>query len=178
MIQAPESLETMRVHLRKPTVDDAPAIFESYARDAEVTRYLLFRPDQTLDDVKKFLERTLAGWENRSTFAWVLVLKDSNALMGMVEVRISGCRADLGYVLARPFWNRGYMSEALQAVTDWAFTQQELFRVWAFCDVNNAASARVLEKIGMEREGILRRWCILPNLGTVARDCLCYSKVR
>lgn len=178
MIQAPESLDTLRLHLRKPGVDDASAILEAYAHDAEVTRYLFFRPNQTLDEIKSFLQRTLDAWENGSAFGWVLVLKENKNLIGMVEVRISQPRAELGYVLARPFWNKGYMPEALQPVIDWAFTQPELFRVWAFCDVDNVASARVLEKVGMMREGILRRWCILPNLGAIPRDCLCFSKVK
>jgi hypothetical protein len=111
MIHAPESLDTPRIHLRKPTVSDASAILETYAHDAEVTRYLFFRLDQTLDEIRNFLQRTLDAWENASAFGWVLVLKENDMLVGMVEVRINQCRAELGYVLARPFWNKGLMSK-------------------------------------------------------------------
>jgi len=70
------------------------------------------------------------------------------------------------------------MSEALRSVLQWAFAQPEIYRVWATCDVDNVASARALERIGMEREGILRRWLVHPNVAETPRDCLCYLIVR
>lgn len=70
------------------------------------------------------------------------------------------------------------MTEAVRAVVDWAIGQPEMHRVWAVCDVDNKASARVLEKAGMEREGILRRWSIHPNISEFPRDCICYAKVK
>jgi len=53
-----------------------------------------------------------------------------------------------------------------------------IYRVWATCDVDNVASARLLERVGMEREGVLRRWLVHPNLSEAPRDCLCYSIVK
>jgi ribosomal-protein-alanine N-acetyltransferase len=50
--------------------------------------------------------------------------------------------------------------------------------VWATCDVDNVASARLLERVGMEREGVLRQWLVHPNLSEAPRDCLCYSIVK
>jgi len=70
------------------------------------------------------------------------------------------------------------MSEALTSVVQWALAQPEIYRVWATCDIENLASARVLERIGMEREGVLRRWLVHPNVGNEPRDCLCYSVVK
>ena len=86
---------------------------------------------------------------------------------GMIEARVDKWQVNLGYVLAREHWGHGYMSEAVNVVT-----------VWAVCDFENIASARVLEKVGMQREGILRRWMILPNRSELPRDCYCYSKVK
>ena len=60
----------------------------------------------------------------------------------------------------------------------WSLAQPELFRVWATCDVENAASAGVLERAGMQREGILRRWTVHPSLGDEPRDCFCYAVVK
>ena len=53
---------------------------------------------------------------------------------------------------------KGYITEAVKSIVDWAFKQQEIYRVWSVCDVDNIGSARVMEKVGMQREGILRRW--------------------
>ncbi len=62
---------------------------------------------------------------------------------------------------------------------DWATSIEEIFRIWATCDVQNPASARVLEKAGMTKEGILRRRTRRPNLGSdVPRDDLVYSWAR
>ncbi len=96
----------------------------------------------------------------------------------MLELRIESHRADMGYVLARAYWNRGYMTEAVREVTEWALTQPSIFRVWAVCDVENAASVRVLEKAGFQQEGILRRWLIHPDISDEARDCYCYAVVK
>ena len=70
------------------------------------------------------------------------------------------------------------MNEALKSVVEWALAQPEIYRVWATCDVDNVASARVLERAGMGREGVLRRWLVHPNLSDEPRDCLCYSIVK
>ena len=86
--------------------------------------------------------------------------------------------ADLGYGLARQHWGHGYATEAVQAVVRWALSQEQFYRVWATCDVENLASARVLEKAGMQREGILRRFIIHPNISSEPRDCYCYAVVK
>ncbi|MCI0650822.1 MAG: GNAT family N-acetyltransferase [Planctomycetes bacterium] len=70
------------------------------------------------------------------------------------------------------------MPEALRPLVEWALGQVAIHRVWAFCDVDNLASARVLEKLGMEREGILRRWFVHPNVSAFPRDCYSYSLVK
>lgn len=68
--------------------------------------------------------------------------------MGMIEARMDGHRVELGYVLARAFWGNGYMPEAAEAIVTWALNQPEIYRVWAVCNTENTASARVLEKVG------------------------------
>jgi RimJ/RimL family protein N-acetyltransferase len=174
LMPPPEIIETQRLILRKPQRNDAPRIFASYATDPEVTRYLLFRPDQTLQDVEKFIERTLAGWGQGTSAAWVIVLRPENVLLGMIDLRLEG-EANLGYVLARPYWNQGFMTEAVRAVVDWALGQERIHRVWAVCEVENLASARVLEKAGFQREGLLKEWMVFPNLGERPRDCFQYG---
>ena len=83
-----------------------------------------------------------------------------------------------GYVLARPFWGRGLMTEALTEVAHWAMRQEGIWRIGAVCDVDNPASARVMEKSGLVREGVLRRWLIHPNLSPDPRDCYSYALTR
>ena len=96
----------------------------------------------------------------------------------MVACRARGHAADLGYVLARCLWGRSLMGEAVDSVVAWAAQLPGVFRVWAVCDTANLASARVLEKAGLDREGILRRWLVHPNVSPEPRDCFVYARVR
>ena len=70
------------------------------------------------------------------------------------------------------------MTEALRAAARWAMGEPDIWRIGAVCDVENCASARVMEKAGLEREGILHRWIIHPNVGSEPRDCFSYAMVR
>jgi RimJ/RimL family protein N-acetyltransferase len=177
-MKPPEILETKRLTLRLPRMEDAETIFTQYAQDAEVTKYLTWRPNRALEETREFLRICLAAWEEAKSFQWVIVRKEDNQLLGMVGFRVDGHRLELGYVLARTYWSRGYMTEAVQALVDWALSQDDIYRVWAVCDLENIASARVLEKVGMKQEGILRRWSIHPNRSDQPRDSYCYAKTK
>jgi len=179
----PSRFETARLRLRPPRVDDAPDVFE-YASDPEVTRFLAFRRHEVVGTVEEFLRAlTAAAAPDRGT--WALTETGSDRLIGMLEIRIRKetfvpdiARGDLGYVLGKRFWGRGYMVEALRLVVDWALSRPSIHRVGAVCDVENTGSWRVLEKLGMRREGILRKWTVLPNVSPIPRDCYSYSIVR
>jgi RimJ/RimL family protein N-acetyltransferase len=86
--------------------------------------------------------------------------------------------AQWGYVLAPRLWRRGLMTEAVHGLVQWAMTHPEVYRIWAVCDVENVASARVLERAGMQLEGTLRRWLFHPNLSQSPRDWLCFAAVK
>ena len=70
------------------------------------------------------------------------------------------------------------MTEALFEVVRWALQQERVFRIGAVCDVENLGSARVMEKAGLVREGVLRRWMMHPNVSDEPRDCFSYARVR
>ncbi|WNZ43605.1 GNAT family N-acetyltransferase [Leptolyngbya boryana CZ1] len=174
-MKPPQTLETKRLCLRQPIPEDAGSIFEHYAQDPEVTKYLSWQPHKSVKETDEFIERCISVWANHSAFPYVLICKKNAQLIGMIEIRINQHKADVGYVLARSEWGKGYVPEAMQALTNWALDQDEIYRVWAFCDVENPASARVMEKVGMQREGILKRWFVHPNISKEPRDCYCYA---
>jgi ribosomal-protein-alanine N-acetyltransferase len=173
----PETFETNRLLLRRVTLADADPIFAGYAQDPEVTRYVIWQPHRHLGDTREFLQRCVDRWEAGTEFTWAICLPDGT-LIGAFALRVDGHKADTGYVLAQPSWGNGYATEALRAVIAWALQQPQIFRVWATCDHENPASARVMEKAGMTREGVLRRWLIHPQASSTPRDCLCYSIVK
>ena len=177
-MKPPEEFETARLRLRLPSLADAEAIFSLYAQDKRVTRFLSWKPHESIEETQEFLERCIRVWDVCESFPWVLVEKEADQLIGMIEVRFNNHRAELGYVLARAYWGAGYGTEAAQLVVDWAIAQPKIYRVWAVCDVENFPSARVLEKAGMKREGVLKRWLYHPNFDRKPRDCYVYSIVK
>jgi ribosomal-protein-alanine N-acetyltransferase len=177
-MKPPETLETARLQLRKPRMEDAEIIFEQYAQDPEVTRFLTWRPHESIDVTRTFLQRCLFVWEQGSAFPMSIVRREDGHMMGMVEMRIDGHKAEFGYGIARHYWGQGYMSEAVRALVEWALNQPQIYRVGAICDIENAGSARVMEKAGMQREGILRRWIYHPNRSDEPRDVYVYSMVK
>lgn len=175
MINPPKTLKTDRLRLRKTKPSDAEAIFRQYAQDIEVTKYVSWRAHRDFEETREYVRMCLLAWEVGKAFHWVIERREDNQLMGMIIARVDGERLELGYVLARRFWRQGYMTEAVKGIIAWALKQKEIYRVWAVCDVDNLASARVMEKVGMQREGILRRWSVHPNLSDEPRDSYCYA---
>jgi RimJ/RimL family protein N-acetyltransferase len=178
VIIPPDGFETERLNIRAPILEDARAIFQEYARDPHVTKYLVWRPHRTIQDTAEFLTKCYFVREGNIAYPYSITLRETTNLIGMIEMRIEDCRIDLGYVLAEQYWNKGYMTEAVKAFVAWGLAQEQIHRVWAYCDIENIASSKVLEKVGMHREGILRKWVVLPNLGTSPRDCYAYSIVK
>ena len=177
-MRPPERIETERLVLRIPSLADAEAIFNSYAQDSEVTRYLIWRPHRNIEETKTFLAACAVAWEDEVRFPYVITFKENGAVIGMIEIRIDDFKADVGYVLSRQNWGKGMATEALRSLVEWALRQESIYRVWALCDVENAASGRVLEKVGMQREGVLRRQSVHPNISDEPRDCYCYAAAR
>jgi [ribosomal protein S5]-alanine N-acetyltransferase len=170
-------LETRRLRLRLPTLEDAAGV-AAYASDPDVARYVSWPLHRSLADAETFLTYAIGAIEKDIEHNWVIVDRATSSVAGTIGLRVQAHRRELGYALARRWWGRGVATEAAEAVVAWALAQVGVFRVWAVCDVDNVASARVLEKIGMQREGRLARWAVLPNLGGVARDCWCYARVK
>ncbi|MHA3774047.1 GNAT family N-acetyltransferase [Verrucomicrobiota bacterium sgz303538] len=177
----PTVVETPRMQLRKPRLDDAQAIFETYGQDQDVTRYLCWKPHESVSDAESALRSRLYWWNRGTDFSWVLTPNGQpNTVMGMISASPErhAWRCVLGYVLARKYWDQGFMTEAAKAIISTMFKDEGIVRVWAVVDVDNAQSARVLEKAGMQREGLLRRWSLHPNISDLPRDCWSYSVVR
>jgi len=174
----PEFFQTTRLNLRPIAPSDAGSIFTAYAQDAEVTRFLIWPPHQTPADAQVFVDHCLTQ-SPYHTRTYALRRRTDDTLLGALELRRPlQHRLEFGYVLARPFWSQGLMTEALSAVVTWAFDQPAIFRISAVCDIENTGSARVMEKSGLVREATLRRWLVHPNIASEPRDCFLYARTR
>ncbi len=170
------ALRSARLVGRPAQPADAAALFAAYAADPACARYMTWRVHQDVSSVQEWL----TAMQSRSTpVAGCLLalaeIADPGRLIGTLETRFDGHRIDVGYVLGQAWWGRGLMTEALSAVIAWARGTARFGRVWAVCDVDNPASARVMQKSGMQFEGVLRRWAVHPNIEAAPRDCACYA---
>lgn len=161
--------------MRPPQAADAAEIFASYAQDPDVTKYLVWTPHESIAETHEFLESCSQAWSEGTTFPWVITLEDTGLVVGMIQAKVEGHQAEIGYVLTHDVWDRGFATEASRALIEWALAQPEIWRVWAYTDIDNGASGRVLEKVGMQREGVLHRWCVHPNISSEPRDVWAYA---
>ena len=177
-MKRPEIIETERLILRKPRMDDALVMFAGWTQDTEVTRYLTWRPHQRLEQTETFLASCISTWNGNSRFPFMISLKETGEIIGMIDPRIEDHKVMIGYGAARTHWGKGYMIEAVRAMIHWVFQQPGIYRVYATTDVENVGSRRVMEKAGMQCEGVLRKYMIHPNISDVPRDCYMYAIVK
>ena len=151
-------LETEDLLLRKPRRRDVKDIFR-YASDQEVARYVLWEPHRSVSETASFIRdlrvRIRAGYPS----SWVVTLRETGLVIGtigFVWYSTDNNAAELGYSFSREYWNHGYATQALRAVTDCLFSSLPLNRLEAQHDVRNPASGRVMQKCGLTQEGILR----------------------
>jgi RimJ/RimL family protein N-acetyltransferase len=154
-----EVIMTKRLMLRDFEKGDWKSVHD-YASDPEVVRYVDFGPNSE-EDSKFFTQKALdqQNEQCRKNFTLAIVLKAKNAFIGGCGIYVSNSdnREDyIGYVLNRNFWGQGYATETARALLEFGFNRLKLHRIFATCDAENVASAHVLEKIGMRREGHCR----------------------
>jgi RimJ/RimL family protein N-acetyltransferase len=174
----PQEFKTARLRMRAPALSDASTLFDSYTQDVEVCRFMIWTPHASEAITREFLSWCEQVWKTGETLPYVITERDSDAAIGMLEARLQGTAVDIGYVLARSHWGKGFMPEAVQALTRVALDQMDVFRVQAACDTENVPSQRVLEKSGFHREGRLERYSVHPNLSPEPRACFMYAKCR
>jgi RimJ/RimL family protein N-acetyltransferase len=174
----PETWSTPRLRVRPPREDDAEAIFDGWAQDTDATRYLTWRPSRHVEDTRQFIVGCIEAWRGQTRRPWVITRYDAGGVIGIIEMRVATNGVSLGYVLARAAWGQGLMTEVVQTLTQMALHELPVARVWAVCDVDNVASARVLEKSGLLREGRPRRYMVHPNVSDEPRDVFLYARTR
>lgn len=155
---------TPRLSLRPPRDADAKSIFDSYASDPEVTRFLHWPTHLSVDDTRAFLAFSVAEWAKWPTGPFLIEAREDGRLLGSTGLQFE--RSDVastGYVLAKRDWGFGFASEALRAMIDLA-RSLAVCRLYAHCHVRHAASIRVLERCGFEFDACFQKQAVFPNL--------------
>lgn len=177
-MKASARLDTDRLVLRRPEAKDAPAVFERYASDPEVVRYVGWPVHGAIADTQAFLAFSDAEWKRWPAGPYLIESRTDGRLLGSTGLAFeTPYRAATGYVLSRDAWGSGYATEALHAIVEIA-RPIGVRRLYAICHWQHRASWRVLEKCGFTREGTLRRYAEFPNLAPGEPcDVLCYSLI-
>lgn len=172
------ALETERLILRRVTPNDVAAVF-AYASDPQVSRYTTWEPHDSPEASRAFVDSLLVHYAAGEVANWVLALKGDDRRVvgtcGFVYWNTRHHRAEVAYALARPLWGRGLMTEAIRRVRDFGFDVMGCNRLEARCLSENRASARVMEKVGMTFEGVLREQMYVKG---AYRDLRLYSLLR
>jgi ribosomal-protein-alanine N-acetyltransferase len=159
-----ERLETDRLVLIRPTAADAQAVFDRYASDPAVTRYLAWPTHRTVDDTSLFIEFSDAEWERSPAGPYLIRAKADGRLLGATGLSFDATgAATTGYVLATDAWGRGYATEALRAMVDLA-RSLGLPSLTAYCHPDHAPSIRVLERCGFRWDAVVPAFAEFPNL--------------
>ena len=154
------TLETERLILRRFTIDDTEPMFRNWASDQEVTKYLTW-PTHTSIDVSK---AAISGWlnlySNDDHYSWTIVLKELSEPIGSIAAVKQDSETDMvhiGYCIGRNWWHKGYTSEALNRLVEFFFEEVGVHRIESRHDPRNPNSGKVLQKAGLQFEGIMRK---------------------
>ena len=152
-------LNTPRLRLRRLAMRDAQDIFR-YSRDPEVARHVLWDAHRHIGESRAYLRYMLRRYRQHEPASWGIEYRETGAIIGTIGfmwIQGDNAAAEVGYSLAREYWNKGIMTEALKAVIDYGFGRMNLNRIEAQHEVTNPASGAVMRKCGMQMEGTLRQ---------------------
>ena len=160
-LAAPKPIDSRRLLVRLVDESDLPALLEVNASE-EVTALLPYARWTSMADAEAWLQRMNGIQATGLALQFVVVSKSTGMAIGtclLFRFEEGSDRAELGYVLGRAYWGQGLMHEALEALVGCAFDSIGLRRLEAEVDTRNRSSARLLQRLGFSKEGLLReRW--------------------
>ena len=152
-------IETHRLILRRFTIEDAEDMYNNWASDPEVTKFLTWPTHTSVEISRMVLSDWIPRYVDGGYFNWAMEWKENGRVIGnisVVKLNEAAESADIGYCMSRAYWGRGIMPEALRAVMAFLFETVGVNRVAACHAPENPKSGRVMAKAGMIEEGILR----------------------
>lgn len=155
-----KTLETKRLILRKVTKEDAYEAFKNWCNKDAVDKYVTWEKHKSVEVTKELYEMWESEYDNPTTFRWIVELKDTKELIGTIDVvgkkYLDYGACEIGYCYGDDFWNKGYGTECLKRVIKYLFEEVGFEVVFAKHMSEIPASGKVMEKVGMKKEGILR----------------------
>lgn len=153
------TLKTERTVIRPFRKDDSRKLFENYGSDESVRRYINFFLCDTLKGCEDFVDMHLSKYDfDYDFYGWCVEIDgEPVGSAGIYNLDKENEIVEVGYSIGSRWWNRGYMTEVLGALIDFAFEKMAANRLVASCHTENVGSARIMEKNGMKKEGLMRQ---------------------
>ncbi len=172
MIKDEYIIKTDRLVLRPLGIEDLETV-HSYASDIDNTRYMMHLPKYTKEETENFLLNVTAEWEKEYPEYYEFAVTINNIQIGAVSVYLNSDRTigELGWILNKCYWSKGYATEAALALKEFA-VKLGIHKLVAHCDYKNAASYAVMKKIGLELEDDTKER-IYPKTMEVSRELMC-----
>ena len=151
-------IDTERLALRRFMETDADDLYENYGSDDNVRRFISFFPCSTREGAREFIDMHIQRYQaTRDFYGWAITL-DGVVIgsIGLFDIDHESDSCEIGYSLGSRWWGLGYATEAVSAVLDFAFNTLGAHRIQATYHPDNIASKRVLEKVNMRYEGVMR----------------------
>jgi len=148
-----QSIETMRLILRRFCPEDAKDMYHNWAGDPIVCKYLSWGPHQSSEESLRRIMQWSSSYKNDNFYEWAIELKSRHIPIGSISVEVSNDLAEsceVGYCLGRQYWNKGIMTEALRTIMHFLFYEVGYQRIQAKHDVLNLASGKVMQNAGMQ----------------------------
>ncbi|RAP73434.1 GNAT family N-acetyltransferase [Paenibacillus montanisoli] len=181
LLQIPESLETNRLIIRAPQWDDGQLVNEAVKQSIDELRPWMPWAQQlpTLEESEVITRQGRVHFMKRSDLMLYLIHKRSGAFIGssgLHRIDWAARKFEIGYWINTPYAGQGYITEAVEGITRFAIDSLQANRIEIRCDARNVRSARVAERLGFAKEGILRSE--KPDVSGSLRDTVIYAKVR
>ena len=150
------TLKNERLTLRRLAVEDAQEMYDNWATEEKVARYVAWSVHKSVEETKELLANWVPGYEKPDYYHWVIEFDgDLIGTIGLHTVSDKSWRAEMGYCIGSRWWGRGLVAEAAREVVRFAFDEVGLNKIGAYYDMENPGSGKVMHKVGMVREGYL-----------------------
>ncbi len=167
-------MATERLILRRILPKDYEDMYE-YSSNEKTVEYLAWEYHRTIAFTKNYTKYLQKQYKDGLYYDWAVTLKENGKMIGtcgFTSITPEHQRAEIGYVISPAYWGNGIALEAANAVIRFGFEQMDLNRIEAKFMVGNCASERVMQKLGMQREGVFRDYMFVKGS---FRDICFYS---
>ncbi len=144
---------TERLTLRSIKLNDYHAMYNNWTYDERVAKYCRWHPHKNIDETKKLVEMFI---NQNFKYRWIITFKDNDEAIGMIDVvglYDDNKTAEMGYLLANKYWNKGILTEVLKHILEYLFNEG-FTKIIAKHHVDNISSGKVMEKCGMKFTGV------------------------